>query len=714
MIARRSGAAGASSGGGPSGTADVSAYRHLLRNRNYRFWFSSALLSGLGDWIGLVALQTLVAGLFADAGQERLQLFALSGIMMARLLPSLLVGPVAGVFADRYDRKRLMVFTHLTRGVLFVGIAFTGDLIALFALTLLVEFLSLLFLSAKDASLPTIVDRRHLKEANQLNLLVTYGTLPAGATVATAMIVFAEFLEFVGLGDVNPVIAALLVNALTFVLAGTLLARLHLPRSRRSVAADEARSGVISELREGLRFIRDLPVVRALITGVVGVAFGAGAFVSLGPAFVTQTLGRLEQDWFILMTALGVGLVLGIAVTPRVTRRVRSERAFAVGLVAVAVAAIATATRSTFAVVLAGGGVLGGVVGFSFVLGYTLLHQHTPNDVRARTFAAFYTGTRLAMFASLALAPIVAAAMGRGTLIVGQAVITHSGIRITMTIAGILALASAVTAGRALWKTTTAATRPVELLARSPVTTAGLFVAFEGVEGSGKSTQVQHLAEALRAEGREVVVTREPGGTPVAEQIRDVLLDPAGAGMDDRTEALLYAAARAEHVATVIRPALEEGKVVLCDRFIDSSLVYQGMARQLGEDDIAEINRWATQGLLPDAVVLLRLDPEEGLARAAARRGVGDGGAAPADRLEREELAFHRAVSAGYLKLAKLHHRRFVVVDASAPPDAVARQVRAGLHAWAPLADDVHDPPRPGPPHEEASAHETDPQGARS
>ncbi|WP_165491879.1 dTMP kinase [Egibacter rhizosphaerae] len=666
--------------------ASRSAYRHLLRNRNYRVWFSSALLSGLGDWIGLVALQTLVAGLFADAGEARLQLFALSGIMMARLLPSLLVGPVAGVFADRYDRKRLMVFTHLGRGTIFVLIAFSGDLIALFTLTLLVEFLSLLFLSAKDASLPTIVDRRHLKEANQLNLLVTYGTLPAGASVATVMIWFAGLLEVIGLEDADPVIIALLLNATTFLLAGTLLSRLHLPRQERR-AAPEERAGLVAELREGLRFIRELPVIRALITGVVGVAFGAGAFVSLGPAFVTQTLERVEADWFILMTSLGIGLVVGIGLAPAITKRLSSERAFAMGLVLVPIAALVTATQSNFTIVLGGGAVLGSMVGFSFVLGYTLLHTHTPDDLRGKTFAAFYTGTRLAMFAALAAAPLVAAVMVRGTLILGEVLITWSGIRITMTLAALVALVSAALAGRSLWRAASPVRRPIELLGRSEVRTDGVFVAFEGVEGSGKSTQVRTLAERLRAEGHDVLVTREPGGSPVAERVREVLLDPESEAMDDRTEALLYAGARAEHVRKVIRPALDEGKVVICDRFIDSSLVYQGIARGLGEDDVAEINRWAIEGLVPDAVVLLRLDPAEGLARAHARRVELEGTGSSADRLEQERLDFHRTVASGYLRLAKVHNRRFVVIDASSPHEVVARQVRTGLHRWLPLPE---------------------------
>ncbi|MGM0817942.1 MAG: dTMP kinase, partial [Actinomycetota bacterium] len=612
----------------------------MLRDRNYRLWFFAALSSGLGDWIGLVALQALVASLSADAAQARLQLFALGGIMMARLLPSLLMGPVAGVLADRYDRKRLLVATNLLRGGLFAVIAFSGDLIALFALTFAVETFSLLFLSAKDALLPNLVDRRYLPQANQLNLLVTYGTLPFGAFVGTVMVLFAGALEGLGLATVEPTVAALLVNAMTFLIAAGLLSRLRLTTAvRRPQASRDESVGVIAEFREGLRFIRDLPVIRALITGVVGVFFGAGAVITLGPAFVSQTLGRPETDWFTLMTAVGSGLVAGLAASPFVTRRVRSERAFALGLASTAALAVLIGVLQSYLSVLAGGAALGFAAGFSFVIGYTLLQQHTRDDIRGKTFAAFYTSTRVAMFASLGLAPFVAGAIGQGTLIVGGGIVTMSGVRITIILAGLVAFLAAFVSGRALWRVGGDEDRPVRLLRGAPLSTTGRFIAFEGGEGTGKSTQVGALAATLREEGYDVVVTREPGGPPVAERIREVLLDPDGGPMDPRTEALLYAAARAEHVAEVIRPALEQGKVVISDRFLDSSLVYQGMARGLGEDDVGEINRWAIEDLLPDAVVLLTLDVDEGLRRARGRTDDAHAGEQAPARVERDAPA---------------------------------------------------------------------------
>ena len=196
----------------------------------------------------------------------------------------------------------------------------------------------------------------------------------------------------------------------------------------------------------------------------------------------------------------------------------------------------------------------------------------------------------------------------------------------------------------------------------------GRLIAFEGVEGAGKSTQLELLRRQLEGRGREVVVTREPGGTPVGERVRALLLDPE-VEIYPRAEALLFAAARAELVERVIRPALERGAVVLCDRYLDSSLAYQGGARGLGRGPVEEVNRLATGGLLPDLVVLLDLDPADGL-----RRRQGD-----RDRIEAQDLEFHRRVREAFRALAAADPKRFAVVDGAAP----VREVAARVHAVA-------------------------------
>ena len=193
----------------------------------------------------------------------------------------------------------------------------------------------------------------------------------------------------------------------------------------------------------------------------------------------------------------------------------------------------------------------------------------------------------------------------------------------------------------------------------------GLFVAFEGGEGGGKSTQVQRLVALVEAQGRETLATREPGATRIGPAIRSLLLDPVYTGLSARAEALLYAANRAEHVAEVIAPALADGVVVITDRYVDSSLAYQGAGRPLDADKVELINTWATGGLLPDLTVVLDIDPVVGLVRA---------GAEP-DRLEAEPLEFHQAVRQGFLALAARAPERYLVVDASLTAEDVAAAV---------------------------------------
>lgn len=195
----------------------------------------------------------------------------------------------------------------------------------------------------------------------------------------------------------------------------------------------------------------------------------------------------------------------------------------------------------------------------------------------------------------------------------------------------------------------------------------GVFITFEGLDGCGKSTQMDLLAQALRGRGYVVLVTREPGGTALGEAVRDVLLDPRHHGISARAEALLYAAARAHLVEQVIRPALADGQVVLCDRYLDSSLAYQGYGRGLGVDDIIMLNVWATDGLFPDLTLFLDLDDSVRSTRLAA----------VPDRLEAEDEGFHQRVGAGYRELLSLHRHRIRRVEATGSEDEVQERVRA-------------------------------------
>ena len=193
-----------------------------------------------------------------------------------------------------------------------------------------------------------------------------------------------------------------------------------------------------------------------------------------------------------------------------------------------------------------------------------------------------------------------------------------------------------------------------------------MFITIEGPEGSGKTTAVNSAVKKLEELGYQIVRTREPGGTPIAEQIRNVILDKANTKMDPRTEALLYAASRRQHLVEKVWPALKEGKIVICDRFLDSSLAYQGGARHLGIDNVLNVNLFATENTYPDLTLLFDIEPELGLQR------IAENASREVNRLDLEKLEFHKEVRNSFLELARRYPERYVIIDASLSMEEVA------------------------------------------
>ncbi|MFM1864410.1 MAG: hypothetical protein RL677_190 [Actinomycetota bacterium] len=199
----------------------------------------------------------------------------------------------------------------------------------------------------------------------------------------------------------------------------------------------------------------------------------------------------------------------------------------------------------------------------------------------------------------------------------------------------------------------------------TPEKLPGLFIVFEGGDGAGKTTQIEKLAEFLRSKNREVLVTREPGGTVMGKSIRDWLLEQTEVEVDPKSEALLFAADRAHHMHTLIRPALAANKIVIGDRHIDSSVAYQGVARNLGIENIKNISLWAVDGILPNLIIVLDIDVEVGQSRLNRK-----------DRLDRESKEFHEKVNKAYLELAAMNPKKYLIIDAQLPIDEIARQIQ--------------------------------------
>jgi dTMP kinase len=652
--------------------------RDLLTHPAFSRLLAAMSVSSLGDWVGFVAVTSLVAS-FGGTGGAAL---AVSGVMLARTLPALLFGPVAGTLVDRFDRKRLMIGADIGRGALYATMPFLRELWAIYLLSFAIECLSLLWTPARDASLPNLVPRRQLANANAIGLVSTYATLPLGGAIFAILAGISSSV----LGPRLPYFAentealALWLDAGTFAFSAFMVAQVPIrtPSGRTLERFDLTR--VWRDTVEGIRFLREDSVASAMTAGIV-VAFAAvGAVLAIGPVFVQSTLGANTAGWGVMVTAFGLGMAIGMAGSNQVVKLVEREVAFVWSLVAAGTTLLVFAAMPTFPLASSVTVFLGVFCGSAWVNGYTLLQENVADEFRGRTFASLTTLSRLGLFLSLVLFPILSTVYGTKGIDVE---FDPDGTRLALATAGLLAAGAGFNTRRLLRHYRISRPIPLTLvpkLKRPPAT--GLFIAFEGVEGAGKGTQIRLAEEYLRSQGLDVLVTREPGGTELGEKIREVLLDPETGKLDARSEALLFAASRAQTVSAVIRPALAEGKIVICDRYVDSSLAYQGSARGLGEQDVLTLNVWATQGLFPDLVILLHLEPELGLLRSTE---------AP-DRMELEGQDFHAKVSDAYLKIAEEHPERFVVIRADRQPAEVFDDVRTTLER---LLQDRDDEPAP-------------------
>ena len=656
--------------------------KDLLTNPGFSRLLAAMTVSSLGDWVGFVAVTSLVASLsgIKTAG------FAVGGVMTARMLPAILFGPFAGAFVDRFDRKKIMILADVSRGVLYGTMAFVHQLWIIFLLSFVIECFSLLWTPARDASLPNLVPRRQLANANSIGLVSTYATLPLGGAVFAVLTVIGQ-----GIGIPRPEMLALLLDAGTFAFSAVMVSGVPLkaPTSRGPERFDLSR--IWRDVVDGLRFLREDSIASAMTAGIV-IAFAAvGAVLALGPIFVNTTLHAKAAGWGVVVVAFGIGMAIGMAGSNQVTKFIERDVVFTRSLLSAAGALFLLAAMPTFSLAAVITVWLGLFCGLAWVSGYTLLQENVEDEYRGRTFASLTVLSRLGLFASLTFFPILSSVYD-STVYGTKTPPTHgfvlSGTRVALWAAGLLVLIAGLNTRRLLHRFRLSRPQPLTLvpkLKRPPAT--GLFIAFEGVEGAGKGTQIGLAEEYLRGLGLDVLVTREPGGTELGERIRQLLLDPNTGKLDARAEALLFAASRAQTVTTIIRPALGEGKTVICDRYVDSSLAYQGWARGLGEQDVLTLNVWATQGLFPDLVLLLHVEPELGLLRSTE---------AP-DRMELEGQDFHAKVSDAYLKIAEEHPERFVVIDADRPQTEVFESVKEALGRV--LKDrDEGDPPATADP----------------
>ncbi|MEV1080600.1 dTMP kinase [Streptomyces sp. NPDC050211] len=688
------------------------AVRALLRQPQLKRLWSAHLVGGVGDVLALLvlvvlALQVAIAeGSFG--GGYRGVAFAVATVFAVRILATLLfgavlLGPLTSLTSQDgpLDRRWTMVGADGLRAALLIVAPLwidwmPDDALAVLLVTVFVtgvaeRFWTVCRESAAPALLPAPPPEGatvrplpdHLDALRRLSIRTTFVAIP----LAAAALIAASLLNnLLGAGidwfGQHQAALASYVAAGLFAASLSVLSFLELPGTR----TPRARSPL-----EGLRRPKSgagvdrgrtgaLPLL-VLACAAVAAAIAAAVAVSVLHA---KDLGGGPVTYGLLVLALTGGVVVGIRTAPSVLPALSRRRLLALAIAFTGVALLAAGLVPDLTTVLLIVALAGVGAGVAANTGHTLLDQEAEDHRRGRTTEHLHAVVRVFVALGAVIAPLVAALIGPHRLENGKFVFAHGGAAFTLMLVGALLLPVAALvlakvddrSGVPLRKDL----RDALLGGDDPETVpaaSGFFIALEGGDGAGKSTQAEALAEWIRAKGHEVVVTREPGATPVGKRLRSILLDVSSAGLSHRAEALLYAADRAEHVDTVVRPALERGAVVISDRYIDSSVAYQGAGRDLSPTEIARINRWATNGLVPHLTVLLDVSPE------TARERFTE---AP-DRLESEPAEFHTRVRSGFLTLAAADPGRYLVVDAGQEPEAVTTVVRARLDQMLPLSE---------------------------
>ncbi|MFJ2059551.1 dTMP kinase [Streptomyces sp. NPDC087908] len=692
------------------------AVRALLRHQPLRRLWSAQLVGSTGDALALLVLVLLgfQAAVAEDAfgGDYRGAAFAVAAVVGARLLASVLfgavlLGPLTALTGPKgtLDRRWTMIGADGVRIALLVIAPLWIDWTPGSALWYLLGTVFVtgaaerLWTISREGAAPALLPAPpieggavrplpdHLGALRRLSQRTGFLAVPAAAVVLLVATLIGNLL---GAGidwfSLHQAALASYVAAGLFAASVTVLYAMALPggetpRPRSPLEGlrrptDKGAEGGVEKGRTG-----------ALSLLVLTCATVAGAITAAASVAVLHAddLGGGPVTYALLVLALSGGTAVGIRTAGSVLPVLSRRRLLALVTAVTGVALIAMGLVPDTATVLFLAVLAGYAAGVAANTGHTLVDQETEEPRRARTTEHLQATARVGMAVGALAAPLLAAAIGPHRLASdsGSFVFDHGGAAFTLALVGALLLP---VAALVLAKTDDRAGVPLRRDLRDALrgsdpaqapSPTGFFIALEGGDGAGKSTQVQALADWIRAKGHEVVVTREPGATPIGKRLRSILLDVSSAGLSNRAEALLYAADRAEHVDSLVRPALERGAIVLSDRYIDSSVAYQGAGRDLSPTEIARISRWATDGLVPHLTVVLDVSPE------TARERFTE---AP-DRLESEPPEFHARVRAGFLALAAADPGRYLVVDAGQEPEAVTTVVRHRLDRMLPLSE---------------------------
>lgn len=637
--------------------------RSVLAIQPFRRLWVVTSIAGVCDWLSLLALSALATQL--TSGYQA-QSFALGGVVATKLLPALVLGPLAGALADKFDRRRVMVVCDLLRFALFVSIPLVGSLAWLFVATFLIEICALFWIPAKDASVPNLLRRPdQIETANQLALVMTYGV---AVLIASGLFtLFSGAGSWLGgrSGGLPTLMFTLVLSGLAY-LVTALTVWFAIPQiSGRRDGRRPVAPGLFALIRDGAAFVVRTPLIRGLVAGIIG-AFAAGGTVIGCATLYAASLGGGNAAYGVLFASVFIGLGIGMGLAPRMARRLPHNRLFGAAIVAAGLALVLVSVAPHLFVAIAAVMLVGGFAGIAFLTGLTIIGSQVADEIRGRVVALVQSIVRLTLLGSMALVPVVVGLVAAHTVDVLGYSLVIDGSRVVMLAGGLVAAGVGVLAYRQMDDRSTEPMLP-DLLAAvrrgEPRSGHGVLIAVEGAPGEETVEQTARLAAGLRAAGYTVVVPE--GGERDQERWAAATREAALAGL--RAKMLAAAAVRADEVERVIRPALEANAVVVVDRFLASPLVEFGVLAdrvraELDPHELDSLALWATGRLRPNVSVLLDRPP------AAAPP-------APAGTAGEEHVRVRRLLTG----MAAAEPHRYVVVDAEGGPDEVAARALAAV-----------------------------------
>ncbi|WIX81299.1 dTMP kinase [Amycolatopsis carbonis] len=662
---------GAGSGGSASAEAStIHRVRRVLAIRPFRRLWGVTYLCSVADWLNLLALTSLSTKLLSNYTAQN---FAFVGVVLTNLLPGLLFAPIGGILADRFDRRKVMVVCDFLRCGFLLSIAIVGAPWWLFVANFLVGCCSIMWIPSKDAAVPNLLRRPdQVETANQLGMVMTYGLAVITAAGANALILGANttFHLFQGAtADLYIAKIVVVINGLLYLTSGILIATripelslrdVHKLPDQKVKKADEEKFGFGDMVRDGLRFVKSTPLVRGLLIGAFG-AFAAGGAVVASAKPYSSSLLAGDAAFNLLVLAVFLGLATGMALAPKLARRLPHDRLFGISIVVAGLSLVIIALSPHLAISVIAVALTGFCAGIAFLTGVTIIGSRVEDAIRGRVNAIYQSMLKIVLFGSTIVTPALIGLVRPHQINVWGSPVTIDGTRPVMIGGGVLAVLLGVIAYRQMddRRSEKILTDLRNALRRAPRRVNGFLIALEGTTAINTASQAARLSRWLGTGTRPVVLAADPALDEL--RFRSLISDASLTGA--RAQALVAAAVRAELVEREIQPALDAGSVVVMERFVDSPLAHLCTVAGLDAGELEGLADWATGKLRPDLTVLLDADPGQ--------------------RDQNSSVSVNDQWRVQHLlaEMAAADPDRYVVVDADGTDDEVAARVRTAVLA---------------------------------